>query len=270
MEQTVHISNPLAGVQTARRALDLLLLVVSSAEPVGLTELARRSAVNKATTYRLAALLEEYGYIAREPGGRRYIPGAGLVGFAAVIFGRLDIAQVMQPVANRVAELTGETTSVHIPRNLDRVCIGGAESQHLVRRTVSLGHVAPLLQGVTGRVLLAYLGRDHIEAVTEARGLSQDAVSDLTRELADIRAAGYCIAVEPRDGGMVGALAVPILRADGIAAALTVAGPADRFNRAAIEAVLADVLREAEVLSAQLGYKPRLGDVGSAAGHGGE
>src|ERR1700682_4083084 len=77
LNQPVHIENHLAGVQTARRALELLRLLVNSDESLGLSELSRRSGLNKATTYRLMQLFEEYSYVAREDGGRSYVTGPG-------------------------------------------------------------------------------------------------------------------------------------------------------------------------------------------------
>jgi IclR family acetate operon transcriptional repressor len=240
-------------VQTARRALDLLRLVVNSDESLGLSELSRRSGLNKATTYRLMQLFEEYAYVAREDGGRSYVTGPGLVGLAAVVLGRLDIARAARPVVSRLAEATGETASLHIPRHLDRVCIGGAESAHLLRRTVAVGHVASLLQGVTGRVLLAHMEPRVVAAVLTRAAEVGESVGEVEQELAAIRSAGYSAQIEPRDGGMVGALAVPIFRAGGIAAAITMAGPADRWNLAAMKAALPLVLRESRELSAELG-----------------
>jgi DNA-binding IclR family transcriptional regulator len=201
--------------------------------------------------------LEDEAYLARAEGSRKYVPGAGLIALASVVVGGVDVRGAARPLLERIAELTGETVTLHVPSHSQRICVEGVESLRSVRRAVVLGHIAPLYEGSTGRAILAHLDSVRIAAVlAEAVRNGIDAKS-LEAELPAIRAAGYVARLKERDGSRIGAIAVPVFNARGVCASITVAGPSDRLTLNVIHEAAPAIKKECAALSASLGFAPQ-------------
>lgn len=241
------------GSQTADRAIEVLLLAVRSEEPLGLGELGRLSGLNKAATYRLVQSLLGHSLLAREPHGRRYVVGPGLVALSAMVMRKVDIRVAARPVLERIAATTGETVSLHVRYQDRRICVDAIESKHPIRRVVPLGETLPLYAGPTGKVILAFLPDGEAdEILSDAERNAQDAAA-IREQLAICRSDGVLSAIGDRTPG-VGGLSAPVFDATSVAGAVTVSGPADRFNRQAMDAVAAQVRDECAGLSAALGH----------------
>jgi DNA-binding IclR family transcriptional regulator len=241
------------GGQTVEKALGLLSLVVHARSPMGLGELTQASGLDKSGVYRLMRALEAKGFIGREANGRRYVPGSGLVALAAIVMDRLEIRQIAKPILERISAATTETVTLHVRHQRQRVCIEVIEGRHSVRRVVPLGETLPLYTGLSGQVILAHLPGDEraqILADAEHAGESRQRILD---HLALVRGHGHLAVVGERTPG-VGALSVPVFDASGVAAALTVSGPATRWSQEAMGAHAPLVKRECRAISAALGW----------------
>jgi DNA-binding IclR family transcriptional regulator len=249
MQQEVS-SRP--GGQTVEKALSLLSLVVHARAPMGLGELTQASGLDKSGVYRLMRALEARGFVGREADGRRYVPGSGLVALAAIVMDQLEIRQIAKPILERISVATTETITLHVRHQRQRVCIEVIEGRHSVRRVVPLGETLPLYTGLSGQVILAYLPddeRSEILSDAEQAGESRTRILD---HLALVRSQGHLAVVGERTQG-VGALSVPIFDSSGVAAALTVSGPATRWSQEAMEDQAPLVRRECWAISAALG-----------------
>jgi DNA-binding IclR family transcriptional regulator len=241
------------GGQTVEKALSLLSLVVHSRTPMGLGDLTQASGLDKSGVYRLMRALEARGFIGREANGRRYVPGSGLVALAAIVMDRLEIRQIARPILERISAATTETVTLHVRHQRQRVCVEVIEGRHSVRRVVPLGETLPLYAGLSGQVIVAFLPdgeRSDILADAERAGESRHRLLD---HLALVRGQGYLAVVGERTHG-VGALSVPVFDASGVAAAVTVSGPATRWGQDAMDAQAPLVRRECGVISAALGW----------------
>jgi DNA-binding IclR family transcriptional regulator len=236
--------------RTAHRTLDLLELVARSESPHGLIEIADEAGFDKSTTARLLAVLETRNLLRRDPETRKYSPGPRLIWLGVLAADRSDLRRIAEPFLTELRDHTGETVSLHIRVETDRVCIGGAESRHEVRRVLTLGEPVPLWLGPTGRIILAFLPEADQEAVLAHSGAGD--LAALRAELAAIRADGYVDADGGRTRG-VGALSVPIFGTRGVEASLTAAGPSDRWGVSSRSAARARVLRCAREISLGLG-----------------
>jgi len=241
------------GSQTADRAIEVLLPAVQSDEPLGLADLGRLSGLNKAATYRLVQSLLSHSLLAREPHGRRYVVGPGLVAMSAMVMRKVDIRVAARPVLERIAAATGETVSLHVRYQDRRICVDALESKHPIRRVVPLGETLPLYAGPSGKAILAFVPdaeADEILAEAERNGQDPGAIRE---QLRTCRNDGVLSAVGDRTPG-VGGLSAPVFDATSVAGAITVSGPADRFGKQAMNAVAAQVRDECAALSAALGH----------------
>lgn len=243
------------GAQTAERAIEVLLLVAGSEEPLSLSEISRRSGYNVSATYRLVQALTKHALLARDPGRRVYVAGGGLVALAATVMKRLNVPEVATPSMERLRSLTAETVSLYVRDGRRRICVAVVEGLHPMRWVVAVGDVQPLYVGLTGKAILAFLPPAEVDdLLAAAAGAGLDPVR-IESQLAHVRAAGFLAGLGDRVAG-VGGVSAPVFDASGVAAALTISGPSDRFTAVVAEQAAAAVVDEAAAISAALGAVP--------------
>jgi DNA-binding IclR family transcriptional regulator len=236
--------------RTAHRTLDLLELVARSESAHGLIEIAEEAGLDKSTTARLLAVLEQRNLLQRDAETRKYSTGPRLIWLGMLAANRSDLRRVAEPFLAELRDETEETVSLHIRVGDDRVCIAGAESRHDVRRVLTLGEPVPLWLGPTGKIILAFLPSDERDGVLTR--VDHSDLPALRSELTDIRAAGFVDADGGRTRG-VGAISVPIIGSRGVEASMTAAGPSDRWDVASRRDARERVLQCAREISVGLG-----------------
>ena len=243
------------GAQTADRAIQVLLTVADSDEPLGLSEISRRTGFNASATYRLVGALMRHSLLARDDDRRSYGPGGGLVALAAAVMSRVSVPQASIPAMERLRALTSETVSLYVRDDRHRICVAVVEGLHPMRWVVPVGDRQPLSVGLTGKVILAFLPEAEIAAVLDSAGRDGVYRARIASQLERVREAGFLAEVGDRMAG-VGGLSVPVFDASGVAAALTISGPADRFTRDVAEQAAPAVVDEGAAISAALGAAP--------------
>src|SRR6266545_2002433 len=96
------------------KALDLLDLL-DAREALTLTELSVLAGINKATTLRVLANLEDRGYVERDPATARYRLGVRLLQLGNRKSEGLDLRTVARPVLKRLHTEFAETVNLAIP-----------------------------------------------------------------------------------------------------------------------------------------------------------
>lgn len=94
---------------TVAKALSLLGLFARSTPELGLSELARRSGLNKTTTYRLMSELAAQGFVEQVGAGRAYRLGPAFLRLAALREQAVPMRETVQAVVSELAAATGET-----------------------------------------------------------------------------------------------------------------------------------------------------------------
>lgn len=227
-------------------------MVVSTEDPQSVMDLAAASGLDKSTSSRLLAFLEERGFLVRDAATRCYSIGPELLRIGAVALRRCDVRRVCAPHMQRLRDVTGETVSLHLRRNADRICVDTAESPHPVRHVVPVGVPVPLYSGPSGLVILANLPADEFGQVIE---LGKRAGTDIPPVLGLVQKArdnGYLTTIGARVASEA-ALSVPIFDASGVIASLTIAGPAERWTVDEMGPHVPAVLDAAEKTSHALG-----------------
>jgi IclR family acetate operon transcriptional repressor len=151
------------------------------------------------------------------------------------------------PVMRRLRDASGETTSLHVVRGTQRVCIAEMQSHAHVRRVVPPGSTNQLAGTATGDVLLVGASPAEFRAAVTAVGLSQAAERRLRKRIEEIEEVGYAIADDPRQD-LLG-VSAPIREGAHVVAALTISGPRSRFDHAAATRQAPNLLRAVEELS---------------------
>lgn len=221
-------------VEAVERALTILEAFREGEEALPLAALAEKTGFYKSTILRLAASLERFGYLAREPGGL-YRLGPSLWRLGSLYRRSFDLGEHVRPELRRLVESTTETASFYVREGNERVCLYRLNSPRPVRHHLDEGVRLPLERGAAGRVLLAFDG-------------GQD------EPYASIRAAGHYVSLGERDPE-IAAASVPVLDAAGhIRGALSVSALLSRFDAKAQAQALTALHQSAERLA---GHLPR-------------
>jgi IclR family KDG regulon transcriptional repressor len=253
MEQLYRISVLEVAIQILETFLD------GGADDQSLHTVTTRLGINKSRAFRILSTLQQHGLVEQDQETRDYRLGLKLIEFGERVRKRLDILHVAQPALDDLARETGETVFLGIAEGLEAVCIDKRESVHPIRLYAEVGRRAPLHAGGVPKVLLAYLVEHDarlldqlpLRAMTPATITDRDA---LARNLAEIRAQGYVVTHDDLDWG-ASSIAAPI-RAHGgrVIAAVSIAGPDERFRQDHEQRLVACVRAAASRISCGLGY----------------
>jgi IclR family acetate operon transcriptional repressor len=218
-----------SAVQALKRLASILELVASREEPAGAAEIAQAMGLPLSTVARLMRQLADEDLLYRSPLDGRYSLGPRIFALASAGLARVDIAEVARPVLQQLRDVTGETTSLHVQRGLQRVCIDEVQSHHQVRRVVPRGLTQDLPNSATGEVLLAYAPRAERESAIRRARLSRRDRTQLDHRLEEIRAKGYAVRNDSAEG--ITGISAPLRKGAQAVAAVSIAGPSSRFSR---------------------------------------
>ncbi|MER3397588.1 MAG: IclR family transcriptional regulator [Chloroflexota bacterium] len=245
-------------VRSVLRAVDLLELLSSAQEPIGIVQLARSLGLPPSTTHRLCRSLVRAGFITQDPTTGRYTVGPALLRLTVDWGPDRLLGPQAEETVRRLRGEVGETAFVAVPKYDSALVAAAAEAEDWLRVTLSPRQLLPLHATAAGKVLLAFwppnrlatwLSRVTLRAYTKRTVTTPDS---LRRQLEEVRARGFATEDEEFSPG-VRALAVPVPLGDHhVVAALGVAGPARRLRFPDAEGVLGALRRAAAGLSAAL------------------
>jgi DNA-binding IclR family transcriptional regulator len=225
------------SIAAVERALDVLLLFGrTSAQSLGVTEIAAELDLPKAAVHRILTSLRSRDLIAFEPTARRYLLGAAAVALGRAYLAKLDVRALAAGELAALSKHTGETATLSVRNGDVRIYVDQALPQREVRMEVSIGNSYPLHAGASSKAFLAYLSPVDLAAYIKRSGLA--ALTDrtltdrtkLARDLAGVRKRGFASSAGERQSGAA-SVAAPIFDHDGrVVAVVSVCGPAERFK----------------------------------------
>lgn len=225
----------------------------------GVTELADRLDVSKASIYRVLATLERRNFVVQDATSGRYRVGSSLRRMGNSSLAKLDLPIEARPFMESLRDEIGEEVHLATLDGDEAVYISKVGGIHPVQVVSSIGDRSPAHCVSTGKMLLAYAEQGFLDRLL-GQGLvchterTHATRSSLMRELEQVRKQGYAVnSGEWRDD--VRGVAAPVLDGAGqIAAAMGICGPAYRLTEERIEASTPSVKDGAGKLSAYLGY----------------
>lgn len=214
----------------------LIEVLAARDEPYGLTELARASGFDKATTYRLLDALVRHGYVNKLEEPAQYELSMKLWMLGSKVISRRPLVQIARPFLRELADMSGETVYLSVCEDLMAVYLAKIDSQHPLRAHTPIGGRVPLYAGSTGKALLAYLDAgdiDRVAATLEPFTPRTIATREaLLEALAEVRQQGFALAEGEWDLSISG-VAAPVFGHDGrIVASLGITGPIERLTGA--------------------------------------
>ena len=227
---------------TVGKALAVLDLVAGFGRPVRFAELQERSALPKATLYRMCQTLIGQDMLSVDPETGRYALGMRLVRLAHAAWTQASLAPIARPFIDALAAETGRI--VHLAQ---------LDAGHVLYIDKRVPSKAPVMYSATGRVgpayctgvgkaMLAHLPPAALEAALAEQSFTAHTphtitdVAALRAELEEVRARGHAFDGEEHEPGIV-CIAMPVLTPGGRAlGAISVTGNGTRDDLPALEA----------------------------------
>ncbi len=207
--------------RAVERALSLLV-AVSRGGHASLTECARRVDLPTGTALRLLRTLESADFVARDEDGC-YRVGPRLTQLGAAAIGRQSLIGMVEPSLQRIVAESGESAYLSVlGPGKTSLYVGMVEGTHAVRHSSWVGRTVALEGSAVGVAL--------------GGGTPQS---------------GY-VAQRSSDEPDVTAIAAPITRSNGIAGAISLAGPTYRIDEQKTHSFGSIVRAEAFLVSSQL------------------
>lgn len=247
---------PSHGTAAVDRGADLLVRVLESEEPVGLTELAEASGIPKSTASRLISALERRGLVEQDGERGRLRPGPAILRVAERNMVERNVVELSRPTLDALAEATGETINLALPTATGVEHVAQVDSVHFLGTGQWLGRTIDYHCTAVGKVFMA-LGRHPLPTGPLTR-YTPATITDPKRmenELERVRRTGIATIIDELEPGLT-AIAAPVRGAGGdVVAALSITGPSLRLTRARIRELEPVLTREAGRLSHRLGYR---------------
>jgi IclR family KDG regulon transcriptional repressor len=250
------------GLSSVGNAARLLKVFLSREKEIGVSELARRLGLGKSTVHRLLTTLVAEGLVERNPETGAYRLGLVMFELGQAVRVHMDLHAAVGPVLASLREQTHESCQVGVLDGHEVVYVDRLESSQTLRLFTETGRRVPVHTTSSGKVLLAHLPPDRLDAVLAAAPLHQMTPRSITdpeallAELLRVRRRGWAEAVEEREIG-VASIAAPIRDATGLVmAAVSIGAPSARMGSAQRKRLAEIVVDAGEAASRRLGWSP--------------
>jgi DNA-binding IclR family transcriptional regulator len=244
------------GIQSIEVGGQLLLALAHHGRPLPLKDLAREAGMSPAKAHPYLVSFQKIGLVAQETGGGRYGLGPLALQMGLIGLQQYDPVRLATPLIDELALQTGMTVAIAVWGNRGPTLVRIAEAPSPVHVSMRHGTVMSLRDTASGRLFAALLPRAQVLAAWSGEaGLAPSTDPAWEAELAQIRATRLA-----RVGGTavpgVNAMATPVFDGSGrLVLSLTAIGPAATFDLSPDGPVAVALRREADGLSARLGWR---------------
>ena len=246
-------------VQAVEHAIDVLEALAATERPMGVSDIARRTGLSKATVHHLLATLEGRRFVMRDEAAPLYRLSWALYELGTNVVRGVDLSRIARPHLDRLAAETSESVLLAILDDDAVLYLDRGEAPSGLRMNANAGRRSPLHATASGKILLAFAGdRNLVDRIIgqPLPQLTRTTITDpavLRQQLAEIRQRGFATCWQEREVGLC-SLAVPLSNYTGVVVgSLAVAGPATRLSTRTMQAHLTPLLATARRISTQLG-----------------
>jgi DNA-binding IclR family transcriptional regulator len=251
--------SPRYRIQAIERAVSILNAFSPEDPELGVTELAERLGLHKSTVHRFMVNLDAAGLVERNPRTGRYRLGLRIFELGGLVMQQMNLWDEALPFLEGLVHDTGETGHLAVLDGGEAIYIERVEARRALRVPSAIGRGYPAHATNLGKVLLADLSRERVEAIVAERGLAAytpHTITDLPRleaELERIRALGYAVDNEEYDEGLR-CIGAPVRDHSGhVVAALGIGGPVTRITPNRVDPLAELVMTAARGPSRRLG-----------------
>ena len=221
-------------VRSLARGLDVIKAFGPESPQMTLSEVARATGLTRAAARRFLLTLAELGYVRSD--GREFSLRPKVLELGYAYLAGLSLNEVAAPHLEDFVAQTRESSSVAVLDGEEIVYVVRVPTKRIMAASISVGTRFPAYATSMGRVLLAHLPDDQLEAYlknTSLQRITKRTVTDpdrLRELLRNVRGQGYAMTDQELEDGLRSA-AVPLRDANGtVVAAMNISTHASRVN----------------------------------------
>lgn len=233
-EQNVEAERPTEYVQSLDRGLAVIRSFSHDTPRQTLSEVSRETGLTRAAARRFLITLQSLGYVGSN--GREFFLRPRVLELGYAYLSSFSVAEIAQSHLEDLAAKLHESCSASVLDLPDIVYVARAQTNRIMTIALSLGTRLPAYATSMGRVQLAALADDELEAYLASTRLehrTERTVTDpaqLREVLAQVRSQGWALVDQELEHG-VRSVAVPIHDASGgVIAAINTSAHATRVG----------------------------------------
>lgn len=243
------------------KAFSILEFYTSRKQDWGVRELARHMGTHESTTYRLMSTLESLGVLYKNPSTERYALGMKLYELGNRVDINASFIHLTHPELEKVALEIEETVHLGILKGQSVLMVDKVESTMGLRLDSTVGQSSPLHCTGIGKTLLSFSNKLNPNVIEDKNleNYTDKTICDralLSREMQKIKKQGFAIDNQEFELGLI-CVAVPVFnQRNELVAALSAAGPSDRFKKESLLDYVKILKNGAEAIQNKIGnYK---------------
>ncbi|MDF2145246.1 IclR family transcriptional regulator [Knoellia sp. p5-6-4] len=250
----------MGNAPAAAQALEVLSLLARHTEPLPAGSIARELGIPRSSTYHLLAVLRDHGFVTHLPEERRYGLGVAAYELGSAYQRQAPLQRLARPLLGRLVDETTHNAHLAVLHGRDVLYVieERAPGRPLLVTDVGVRLPAPLT--ASGLAMLAALPPaqvralfPHRDSLVQRDGRGPTSVSQLRRELTEVRNRGYAVEEGSVSEGLSSVARAVLDHTGHPVAGVAVTFPTDQVAESERARIVAAVSRVAATLSARLG-----------------
>jgi DNA-binding IclR family transcriptional regulator len=243
------------------KCFQLLETLNEAGRPVGLTELAQLSGIDRSSVQRVTHTLRALGYLRQDPGTKAFRLSGRMLEFGHTALATHALREHAQHHLEALNRRTGETVNLMELEGDEIVYVSRYPSLHAVSVDLHVGSRLPAFCTAAGRAILSHL--DHDDALARLKAARRTAMTRFTvtdlaglrRALEAARAQGYALNDQEAFLGDI-SVAAPLLdRRHVPLAAVNIAVPTPRWQlQDVLQRLVPQLLKSVAAINRELRY----------------
>lgn len=245
-------------ISSLAKGLKVLELLADKQEQ-SVTDVAKALEFNRASSHRFLATLMDLGYVEKST-DNRYRLAFKIMEMGLMMANRIEVRQVARPYMQKLSDSFNETVNLGYIDGRDILHVDKIDSREILRIDSPLGSRAPAYCTALGKVLLAFLPQEELDAFLAGVKLKPQGPNTITsrkkllEELKIIRQQHVAVDNEELSAGLR-CVASPIFDHTGRANyAISISGPLVRHTFERIAQIQISVREVCGEISEKLGY----------------
>ena len=241
-------------VQSFARGLEVIRSFSADTPSQTLSEVASHTGLTRAGARRILLTLQTLGYV--ESDGKYFALTPRILDLGFAYLSSQPLWNLATPLMETLAESVQESCSAGVLDGLEIVYVARVHTHKIMSTNLCVGSRLPAFWTSMGRVLLAGLPAEKLQALMAIRPreaytrytLVEDEA--LLQAIAQVRSQGWALINQELEEGLI-SVAAPLLNAQGqVVAAINVSGQANRTNAQEMQArIVPPLLRTAQGVS---------------------
>jgi DNA-binding IclR family transcriptional regulator len=135
----------------------LVCLARSPSFKMNLTDICKNVGIHKSKGYSILNTLQRYGFVHKDPFGKTYSLGFGLISLSRKVLDNLNYEAIAGPYLEKLAQQTHSTALLGIIDNANVFVVAKQEADQTVGVTTRIGHRFGITHGAHGKAIVSFL-----------------------------------------------------------------------------------------------------------------